>query len=88
MDTVSGEVTTRQLRGSIAEVVGRAMYGHERIGVTRHGRLAAVVVSVEDVQALEAFEMAADVAAYDAAKAADDGERTSLADLRQELLRP
>lgn len=85
MDTVSSEVTTRELRSHLSDVLGRAMYGHERIGVTRNGKLAAVVVSVEDLQALEAFEMAQDVAAYRAARAEDDGSRVSLDELRGDL---
>ncbi len=85
METVTTEVTTRELRGRLSDVLGRAMYGGERIGVTRNGKLAAVVVSVEDVEALEAFEMAQDVAAYRAAKAEDDGGRVSLDELRRDL---
>ncbi len=85
MDTVSGEVTTRELRAQLSDVLGRAMYGGERIGVTRNGKLAAVVVGVADFEALEQLEMAQDVAAYRAAKAEDDGERVSLAEVRDEL---
>lgn len=86
MDTITSEVTTRELRGQLADVLGRAMYAGERIGVTRNGKLAAVVVSVEDLEALEAFEMAQDVAAYREAKASDDGERVSAAEARRLLL--
>ncbi|MEO6982603.1 MAG: type II toxin-antitoxin system Phd/YefM family antitoxin [Edaphobacter sp.] len=82
MDTVTREVTTRELRDQLSEVLGRAMYAGERIGVTRNGKLAAVVVSVEDLEALEAFEMSQDVAAYRDAKEADDGDRVSIAQLR------
>lgn len=82
MDTVTSEVTTRELRSNLSDVLGRAMYGGERIGVTRNGRLAAVVVGVADLEALEALEMAQDVAAYRAAKAEDDGTRIDLAELR------
>ena len=85
MDTVTSEVTTRELRGQLADVLGRTMYAGERIGVTRNGKLAAVLVSVEDLEALEAFEDAQDVAAYRAAKAKDDGERVSLDELRRDL---
>jgi len=85
METVSSEVTTRELRDQLADVLGRAMYAGERIGVTRNGKLAAVVVSVGDVEALEAFEMAEDVAAYREAKAQDDGTRVSLDELRADL---
>ncbi len=85
MDTVTSQVTTRELRGRLSDVLGRAMYAGERIGVTRNGKLAAVVVSVDDLEALEAFEMAEDVAAYRKAKAQDDGSRVSLDVLRADL---
>lgn len=85
MDTVTGEVTTRELRANMSDVLGRAMYAGERIGVTRNGKLAAVVVSVEDLEALERFEMDRDVAAYREAKAADDGTRVSLEHLITDL---
>jgi len=86
MVTVSEEVSTRELRSRLADVLGRAMYGGERIGVTRNGKLAAVVVSVADVEALEEFEMAQDVAAYRQAKAEDDGARVSPDELRADIV--
>ncbi len=85
MDTVTSELSTRELRSQLSDVLGRAMYAGERIGVTRNGKLAAVVVSVSDLEALEAFEMAQDVAAYREAKAADDGTRVALDELRAAL---
>lgn len=85
MDTITSKVSTRELRDQLSDVLGRAMYAGERIGVTRNGRLAAVVVSVADVEALEDFEMAQDVAAYRGAIASDDGERVSLAEVRGDL---
>src|SRR5665647_827889 len=66
-------------------VLGRAMYAGERIGVTGNGKLAAVVIGVEDLEALEEFEMAQDLAAYREAKAADDGGRVTLDELRRGL---
>ncbi|SJM47746.1 hypothetical protein CZ771_02095 [Actinomycetales bacterium JB111] len=78
-------MTTRELRTQLSDVLGRAMYAGERIGVTRNGKLTAVVIGVDDLEALEAFEMAQDVAAYREAKAEDDGERVSLAELRADL---
>ncbi len=85
MDTLTSEVSARELRGHLADVLGRAMYGGERVGVTRNGKLAAVVVSVADLEALEAFEMAQDVEAYRNAEAEDDGGRVSLDELRSGL---
>lgn len=85
MNTVTSEVSTRELRSQLSEVLSRAMYAGERIGVTRNGKLTAVVVGVDDLEALEAFEMAEDVAAYRQAKAADDGTRVTLDELRADL---
>lgn len=79
------EVTTRELRSQLSDVLGRTMYAGERIGVTRNGKLAAVIVSVADLEALEEFEMAQDVAAYREAMQSDDGARVSLDELRAEL---
>jgi prevent-host-death family protein len=84
MDIVTEEVSTRELRSRLSDVLGRAMYAGERIGVTKNGKLAAVVIGVADLEALEAFEMAQDVAAYRQAKSEDDGGRISLAELRAE----
>lgn len=73
------------LRAQLSDVLGRAMYASERIGITRNGKLAAVVVSAADLEALEAFEMAQDVAAYREAKAADDGGRVTLDEVRRDF---
>ena len=85
MNTMDSEVTTRELRSNLSEVLGRAMYGGERIGVTRNGKLAAVVIGVADFEALEAYEMEQDLAAYRQAKSEDGGERITLTELRDEL---
>ena len=85
MQTVTREVSTRELRSQLSDVLGRAMYAGERIGVTRNGKLAAVVIGVADLEALEEFEMAGDVAAYREAVASDDGQRVSFDQLRSEL---
>mgnify|MGYP005823044923 CR=1 FL=1 len=82
---VTSEVSTRELRSRLSDVLARAQYAGERIGVTRNGKLAAVVISVADLEALEEYEMAQDVAAYRAAKAADDGSRVTLDELRASL---
>jgi prevent-host-death family protein len=85
MNTLTAEISTRDLRSQLSDIIGRTMYAGERIGVTRNGKLAAAVVSLSDLEALEEFEMAQDVAAYREAKAADDGTRISIAELRAEL---
>ena len=85
MDTLSRSLTTRDLREHLADVVGRVSYGAERVGVTRHGRLAAVVIGVDDAELLERLEAERDAVEFAAAKAADDGTRVTLAALREEL---
>ncbi len=85
MDSLSAKVSTRELRSQLSDVIGRTAYGHERVGITRSGKLSAVVIGVEDFELLEQLEMAQDVAAYREAKSQDDGERISLADLRREI---
>jgi len=85
MRTISRSVSARELRDGLSEVVGRVSYTHERVGVTRHGKLAAVVISVEDLELLEQFEEARELAELRAAKTADDGGRVSLEELTAEL---
>lgn len=85
MNTLSASISARELREGLSDVLGRAGYAHERVGITRHGKLAAVVIGVEDLEALEAFEMARDVHEFASAQAEDTGERISLSDLRDEI---
>jgi len=85
MDTVSSSVSARELRTDLSSIVGRVAFGHERIGLTRNGKLTAVVIGVDDLELLEQLEDAQDLAAYRAAKAEDQGGRISLAELRNEL---
>ena len=85
MDTISRSVSTRDLRDDWADIVGRVSYGFERVGVTRHGKLAAVIIGPDDLELLEQLEAARDLAEFRAAKAADDGGRVGLDELRGEL---
>lgn len=48
--------------------------------ITRHGRPAAALISPEDLARLEALDMVDDIADFDAAVAADDGNHVSLND--------
>jgi len=87
VDTLSKSVSTRALREELADVVGRVSFGHERVGVTKNGKLAAVLIGVEDLELLEALENARDLAEYRGAKAADDGRRVSVDELVTELVK-
>ena len=85
MTLLSRSISSKDLRDGLSDVLGGVAYGSERIGVTRHGKLTAVVISVADLELLEELEAARDAAEFTAAKAADGGERVSLDDLRAEL---
>lgn len=50
MTTVSAE----EARNQLAEILNRAAYGRERTVVTRRGKRIAAIVSVEDLELLEA----------------------------------
>ncbi|TWE11778.1 prevent-host-death family protein [Rudaeicoccus suwonensis] len=81
MSEFTSQVSVADLRTTLSDTINRAAYGHERVGITRRGKVTAVLVSVEDAIRLEQLEDEADLAAYRAAKAADDGTRISLDDL-------
>ena len=85
MNTISRSVPSKDLRDSLADVLGGVAYGSERVGVTRHGKLTAVVISVDDLELLEELEAARDAAEFAAAKAVDDGQLVSLDELRAEV---
>jgi prevent-host-death family protein len=84
MSVTRTSVSVADLRTTLSDTINRAAYGHERVGITRRGKVAAVLISVEDLERLEELEDQADVAAYRAAKAADDGGRVSLTELLDE----
>lgn len=85
MKTISRSIASKDLRDGLADVLGGVAYGSERVGVTRHGKLTAVVISVDDLELLEELEAARDAAEFTAARAADDGQRVSLDELRDEV---
>ena len=85
MTSTGASVSVADLRTSLSDTINRAAFGHERVGITRRGKVAAVLISVEDLQRLEELEDADDLAAYRAAKAEDDGTRVSLRELIDEV---
>ncbi|WP_125612604.1 type II toxin-antitoxin system prevent-host-death family antitoxin [Specibacter cremeus] len=74
-----------RLLGPVCKSASRASYGHERVQITKNGKPAAVLIGPEDFELLEQLEMLRDVTEYRAAKAADNGERVTLEQLRHEL---
>jgi prevent-host-death family protein len=85
---VMSEMAVTDAREHLSDVVNRAAYGGETVYLTRRGRRVAAIVPAELLEALEAAEDAADVAAAREAMA-EDGAVISLeefrADLAQEL---
>ncbi len=47
------EIPVTQARDELAELINRVAYGHERIILTRHGKLVAGLVPAEDLAWLE-----------------------------------
>lgn len=72
------EVALAELRANIGDTINRAAYAGERVVVTRNGKPAAALISAEDLAYFEELENAADAAALNAARAADDGTRVSI----------
>ncbi len=54
-------ISIAHARAHLGDVIGRVRHARERVVLTSHGKPAAVVVSVEDLEALEHLEDAADV---------------------------
>ena len=53
---MDGLVSAVQVRKRLAEVINRAAYGKERVILARRGKAVAAIVSLEDVELLEALE--------------------------------
>ena len=84
MGTEDYFVSVADLRIHLSDTINRAAYGHERISITRRGKVAAVLISAEDLERLEQLEDEADMRALKSAKAEDDGTRVDLDDLLKE----
>ena len=72
----------RVVRDHLSEVIDRVEHQHERVVITRNGRAAAVLISPDDVEALEETlsvltdaEALADIREADAAYARGDVTR-------------
>jgi len=57
------EMPISAARDHLGEIVSRAEHAHERTVLTRHGKAVAAVISLEDLQELEAAEDEADLTA-------------------------
>jgi prevent-host-death family protein len=66
-------VTTRELRGKLAEVVGKVAYGGDRFVVRRNGKPVAAIVPLEDMFVAQYIEDHHDADA--AGEAIDEADR-------------
>jgi prevent-host-death family protein len=57
------EISIAEFRNDMATPINRAAYGGERVVLTRRGKGAVVLVSMEDAATLEALEDEADLKA-------------------------
>ena len=51
-----GNISTKEARGQLSDVISRAAFAKERIILTRHGKAVAAVVPIEDYELLEQIE--------------------------------
>jgi prevent-host-death family protein len=77
------KVATTELRKASAEMLNRVQYRGERVIVERHGKPVAAIVSVDDLEVLEALEDRLDLDA--ARKALKEPGSKSLKDIRAAL---
>lgn len=52
------EIGADVARDCLGDLINRALYGSERFVLTRHGKPAAAIISIDDLNALEAGEAA------------------------------
>ncbi len=57
------EIGVADIRANLADVINRVAYGGERIVLQRRGKQVLAVVSMEDLELLQALEDRADVRA-------------------------
>lgn len=81
---MSSKIPVLEARRHFADIINRARYKGERVVLTRHKQPVAAVVSLEDLELVEALEDRLDVAAARAALAAG-GEPQALDDVIAEL---
>ncbi len=79
-------IPVSKARQEMKDLVNRVAYGKERIYLTSHDKKMAVLVPIEDIQALEAIEDAQDVVIAEEriAKAEKEGTYTT-EELRKRL---
>ena len=77
-------VAIAALRKTFSDTLNRVAYQGERIGLERHGKVVAVLVSVADHDLLRALEDRIDLEAAEKSLS-EPGEDESFEDLKKEL---
>lgn len=85
MFTEAASLTVAEARATFADVLNRVTYAHDRIALTRRGRVVGAIISGEDLELLEQLEDARDAVELRRAIAQDDGQRITAAELLAEL---
>ena len=88
---MSNTLPLAEIKARLSEIVDQIEHEHERIILTRHGRPAAVIMSPEDLAALEdTLELLSDPSAMAEIEAARDevaqGKTIGVDELRAEYL--
>jgi prevent-host-death family protein len=86
-ETADHTVSATEARNKLSELLSHTQYSDERTILTRHGKPVAALVSIRDLDALEAFEDAMDVkrARESIDDAREHGGTKSLESFREEL---
>ena len=74
-----------QLREQLGETISQTTHSKTRTTITRHGKPAAAIVPIEDIEHLEKIEDELDSLALKKAIDNDDGYRITLEDLLKEI---
>lgn len=85
---MSDAISLTDARDTLGDLVAKVRHTGERVALSKNGKPVAVLISTDDLKALEAFEDAEDVRAYDEAKAefeADGGKTVSLDEIKARL---
>lgn len=70
-------MSVAELHAGLFNAVSRAAFDHERINITRRGKIAAVLTGPEDLELLERLDDQEDLVALRRARQEDDGARIS-----------
>lgn len=86
-DTADHTVSATEARDKLSEILSHTQYAGDRTVLTRHGKPVAALVSMRDLEALQALEDATDVkrARESIEDARKHGGTKSLEDFRDEL---